>query len=274
MDDQSTIASGASRVSAKAKVPASGVGSGLGSDVVRANKPEKYHQSKQIQILHGLSVLLDISVFIVLLSLVFSGVFRLQTQVDGYFIVGMISLFHLLLNVPLVIAIYRQWDGGFALFMSTAIPCVIATVAVEIYLLVDEVRVCKTTTELDEAHTTCFGPPILLFALLVVNGLLSHLFSRRWRFVNTKQAHKGTRNASTSNIESKTAGGGTTLLQSGTVSPGIVVGESQRSIQTKGQSNVSGTRPKPVLGKVPSSSKVKAVSPQSKSRSQKHPNKG
>lgn len=279
MEDTKSEASIASRTSkAKPFLHAAG------SDVAAAKLPAKYYQSKQIQFLHGLSILLDVVVFVVLLPLLLSGKFHLQTQVDGYFIVALISLFHLLLNVPLLIGILRQWDTGFSLFISTGIPRIIASVAVFIYMVVDEVRSCKQLTEQDRDHTNCFGPPILFFTLIVLQGILSHVFARRWKLVSSKQVNKATRNDTSTKLDmtrTTTGGGGTTVQQFGTMSPGLVVGESQRSIQTKGTSDISIAQPsKPVAAKPGSqvkatvssaSHKASSLSP---SRSQKRPKNG
>lgn len=271
-----------------------------GSAVSDAKGPATYQDSKQIKALHALSVATDVLIFVILVSLVVTGSLPLQIQVDGYFIDALIALFHVLLNIPLLLAVYRKWNAGFTIFISTGIPWIIASVAVFIYMLIDEWKNCKKDTKLDHMQTRCFGPPILLFSLILVQGLLHHRFNARWQLVNSKHIPKVHHHAS-SHIETGTGtGGNMTLLQQGTLTPGIFVGESQRTVQTKeGSAIVASPKPPPsppaaparaatvpasklsalsssTLGSrraSPSPNKVKAAAPSSV-RSQKQSKKG
>lgn len=143
----------------------------------------KYQSGTHVPGLHVVDAVADIVTMTVLSVLIAIGFFHLQIQVDGFSIIVMVALFHLLPNILLLVALSRDWDTGIALYMATGIPWLIATLAVFVYMLVQEAEHCQRDTKLDRFHTRCFVPPITLFCLMVLHGILWHFFYQRWTSV-------------------------------------------------------------------------------------------
>lgn len=237
-----SVASARSRAVPAPITPTPGSGTGVGAHGSKVKV--KYQASKQIQVLHGLSLTIDLILAVILFSMLMSGSFELQMQQDGFCIVAAIAVMHILLHVPLLVALLKNWDYGFELFGSFGGPWIMASTIVFVYMIVDEVQHCKSENQTDRYQTRCFMPPIILFGFIAVQGILFHIFSRRLNLVNPEKTKQVTKSKSAHNLSmnaATTGTGGTQALRAGTLTHGIEVGM-EKSLPTAGPSVASDVR--------------------------------
>lgn len=156
--------------------------------VVTVKPATKYFGAGYISALHVVSALIDLLFACLLISLVMSGYFALQLELDGFFCVALIAIWHLLFNILLLVAVARDWEAGYTVYVSTGLPWLAASAAVLIYMIVDEAGHCKGETKSLRTEARCFLPPITLLCLMLMQGVLWFVFSRRWKSVKKTRA--------------------------------------------------------------------------------------